>query len=99
MKLNNEDRGYITRVYEKYTLCGKLIAYEKANTIALIIENELDIIINEFFELNISSYLRKNYNYHKFIIADDLKAKYCEYLYYRLASKFIKIIVNDKGEK
>ena len=99
MKLTNTDRDYIARVYEKYTLCGKLIAYEKANTIALLFENNLDIIINEYFELKISAYLREKYNYNKFIIADYLKYYHCEYLYNSLVSKLVKIIVNDKGEK
>lgn len=99
MKLNRTDRDYIARVYEKYTLCGKLIAYEKANIIALIVENNACMIINDFFELKICAYLRNNYNFYNFILSDEMNRIYTEYLTTNLINKMAETIITNRSKK
>lgn len=99
MKLNNDERDYIARVYEKYTLCGKLIAYEKANIIALIVENNASMIINDTFELEICNYLHSKCNFYNFILSDEMNWIYSQYLSNDIINKIAKVIATNRREK
>lgn len=98
MKLNNTDRDYIARVYEKYTLCGKLIAYEKANIIALIVENNADMVINDTFELEICNYLHKRCNFYNFILSDNMNWIYTQYLTNDMINKIAEVIIKNRSK-